>query len=55
MIVGIVALLIAVLGLVALADLILSLLGVPVNKICLALRGPGRLRRFSVISFIPLH
>jgi CNT family concentrative nucleoside transporter len=49
MIVGIVALLIAVLGLVALADLIISLSGVPVNKI-LGLEGTWSLK--AVFSYI---
>jgi CNT family concentrative nucleoside transporter len=52
MIVGIVALLIAVLGLVALADLILSLLGVPVNKI-LGLNGTWSLEAIFGYIFYP--
>jgi len=52
MIVGIVALLIAVLGLVALADLILSLLGVPVNKL-LGLNGTWSLKAFFSYIFYP--
>ena len=52
MIVGIVALLIAVLGLVALADLILSLLGMPVNKL-LGLDGTWTFKAIFSYIFYP--
>jgi CNT family concentrative nucleoside transporter len=52
MVVGIVALLIAVLGLVALADLLLSALGVPVNRL-LGLEGTWSLKAILGYVFYP--